>query len=158
MSVHPIRREYPFLASEVALDDFVHRWDAGRLTKPEWTHAAHVGTAAYFAFDLAAEALFERMKAGIIHQNESVGTANTEDNGYHETLTRFWVETIGAFVRSRSFSTRFEAVKNATQLFGEDRDRHRLYYGFDVARDRRARREWIKPDREPPLEEAAARP
>jgi len=144
------RMEYPFLVSEAALDDFVHRWDTGRLTKTEWTHAAHVGTAAYFAFDLEEDALFRRMKSGIIHHNESVGTANTEDNGYHETLTRFWVETIAELLRSGSFSTRFEAVKHSTQLFGQDRDRHRLYYSFDVVKDRRARREWIKPDREPP--------
>jgi hypothetical protein len=158
MSVPRVRREYPFLESEAALHDFVRRWEAGRLTKAEWTHGAHVGTAAYYAFELKAEALFERMKAGIIHHNESVGTPNTEDNGYHETLTRFWTETIGEFVRTRHFSSRFEAVKNATQVFGEDRDRHRLYYSFDVVRDRRARREWIKPDREPPLAETSARP
>jgi hypothetical protein len=149
----PLAPEYPFLASEPALDDFVHRWQAGRLTKAEWTHGAHVGTAAYFAFDLEAEALFSRMKSGIIHHNESVGTANTEDHGYHETLTRFWVETIVEFVRSRSFSTRFEAVKHATKFFGEDRDRQRWYYSFDVVRDRRARREWIKPDRMPAVVE-----
>lgn len=144
------RLEHPFLVSEAALDDFVHRWETGRLTKSEWTHAAHVGTAAYYAFDLETEALFERMKAGIIQHNESVGTANTEDNGYHETLTRFWVETIGELLRGRRFSSRFEAVKHATEIFGEDRNRHRLYYSFDVVKDRRARREWIKPDREPP--------
>jgi hypothetical protein len=153
-----LRLEYPFLASEAALDDFVRRWQAGRLTKAEWTHGAHVGTAAYFAFDLEREALFERMKVGIIHHNDSVGTANTEDHGYHETLTRFWVETIGAFVRDRSFSTRFEAVRHATERFGQDQDRHRLYYRFDVVRDRRARREWIKPDRQPPSADAPARP
>jgi flavin reductase (DIM6/NTAB) family NADH-FMN oxidoreductase RutF len=155
---HCLRLAYPFLECDTALLDFVNRWEAGRLTKSEWTHGAHIGTAAYFAFDLEAEALFQRMKTGIIYHNECVGTANTEDNGYHETLTRFWAGTVGEFVRSRQFSTRFEAVKNATQVFGEDRDRHRLYYGFDVVRDRRARREWIKPDREPPLPKAAATP
>jgi hypothetical protein len=147
-----LRREYPFLVSEAALEDFVHRWETGRLTKAEWTHGAHVGVAAYYAFELEAEGLFKRMKAGIIHHNESVGTANTEDNGYHETLTRFWVGTIGEFVGKGRFSSRFEAAKHATKLFGEDRDRHRLYYGSDVVRDRRARREWIKPDREPPVD------
>jgi hypothetical protein len=155
---HRLRLTYAFLESDAALYDFVKRWEAGRLTKAEWTHGAHVGTAAYFAFELDAEALFERMKTGIIHHNECVGTANTEDNGYHETLTRFWAETVGEFVRSGRFSTRFEAVKSTTQLFGEDRDRHRLYYGFDVVKDCRARREWIKPDREPPLPKAAATP
>ncbi len=148
---HRLRLDYPFLKSEAELAEFVHRWETGRLTKAEWTHGAHVGTAAYHAFELDADALFERMKTRIIHHNECVGTANTEDDGYHETLTRFWAGTVGEFVRNGRFSTRFEAVKNATRLFGEDRDRHRLYYGFDVVRDRRARREWIKPDREPPL-------
>jgi hypothetical protein len=117
-----------------------------------------VGTAAYCAFELQTEALFERMKAGIIHHNESVGTANTEDHGYHETLTRFWTGTIGEFVRTGHFSTRFEAVKGAAKLSSEDRDRHRLYYSFDVVKDRRARREWIKPDRQPPSSGVAPKP
>ena len=151
---HRLRVEYPFLQSEAELEEFVRRWEAGELTKAEWTHGAHVGTAAFHAFQLDPEALFGRMKARIIHHNECVGTANTEDNGYHETLTRFWAGTVGEFVRNGRFSTRFEAVKNATRVFGEDRDRHRLYYGFDVVRDRRARREWIKPDREPAIAEA----
>lgn len=155
---HRLRVEYPFLENEAALHDFVRRWETGRLTKAEWTHGAHVGTAAYHAFDLGEEALFERMKARIIHHNECVGTANTEDNGYHETLTRFWAETVGEFVRNGRYSTRYEAVKNATQLFGEDRDRHRLYYGFDVVRDRQARREWIKPDRQPSVDGKEGRP
>jgi flavin reductase (DIM6/NTAB) family NADH-FMN oxidoreductase RutF len=153
---HRLQLAYPFLESDAALQDFISRWEAGRLTKAEWTHGAHVGTAAYFAFELDTEALFKRMKTGIIHHNECVGTANTEDNGYHETLTRFWAGTVGEFVRSGRFSARFEAVESTTQLFGEDRDRHRLYYSFDVVRDRRARREWIKPDREPASSKAAA--
>lgn len=37
----------------------------------------------------------------------------------------------------------------AVSAFGTDRDRFRLFYSFDVVRDRRARREWVAPDREP---------
>ena len=155
---HRLRVDYPFLESEPALEDFVHRWESGRLTKAEWTHGAHVGTAAYHAFDLDEEALFHHMKAHIIRHNEHVGTANTEDNGYHETLTRFWVTTISEFVKNGKFPSRFEAVKQAAKTFGQDRERHRFYYGFDVVRDRRARREWIKPDREPREQESIPTP
>ena len=104
--------------------------------------------AAYFAFDHAAEATFAIMKTGILHHNTSVGTPNTEDNGYHETLTRFWSSEIGEFVRSGRFPSRLEAVWAAVSTFGEDRSRFRLFYSFDVVRDRRARREWVAPDRE----------
>jgi hypothetical protein len=90
------------------------------------------------------------MKTGILHHNTSVGTANTEDNGYHETLTRFWSSEIGQFVRAGRFGSRLEAVRAAVAAFGAKRDRFRRFYSFDVVRDRRARREWVAPDLIPP--------
>ena len=140
---------FPFLESEAELQRFVETWKAGKLPKAAWTHAAHVGTAAYFAFDHALEATFAIMKAGILHHNTSVGTPNTEDNGYHETLTRFWAAEIGEFVRCGHFASRLEAVRAAVALYGGNRDRYKPFYSFDVVRDRRARREWIAPDRKP---------
>src|SRR5712664_3189012 len=146
------RETFALLESDSDLQRFVDAWKAGRLPKAQWTHAAHVAMAAYFAFDHAADATFAIMKAGILHHNTSVGTPNTEDNGYHETLTRFWAGEIGAFVRCGRFMSRLEAVRAAVAAFGKDRERFRLFYSFDVVRDRRARREWVAPDREPVAE------
>jgi hypothetical protein len=143
------RAAFVLLESESELQRFVEAWKAGKLPKPEWTHAAHVAMAAYFAFDHAADATFAIMKAGILYHNTSVGTPNTEDNGYHETLTRFWAGEIAAFVRTGRFTSRLETVRAAVAAFGGDRDRFRQFYSFDVVRDRRARREWVAPDREP---------
>src|SRR5258708_11667152 len=69
--------------------------------------------AAYFAFDHAADATFAIMKAGILNHNTSVGTPNTEDNGYHETLTRFWASEIGGFVRGGPVMSPVEAGRPA---------------------------------------------
>ena len=137
------------MESEAALDNFFLRWKAGTLPKPSWTHGAHVAVAAYLAFDHTPEQALDLTRAGIIHFNTCVGTPNTEDHGYHETLTRFWSGEIGSVVRAGRFASRMEAVRHAVQLFGEDRDRHRLFYSFDVVKDRRARRQWIAPDRSP---------
>ena len=157
MKEHPIAlgnedsslMRHAFLESEAALEDFFERWTMGRLPKAAWTHAAHVAMAAYLAFEHPPEETFERMKRGILHHNTAVGTPNTESSGYHETLTRFWSATIGDFVRCGRFASRLEAVRGAVELFGNDRNRHRLSYSFDVVSDQRARREWIRPDREP---------
>jgi hypothetical protein len=126
---------FALLESEASLQRFVEAWKSGNLPKSAWTHAAHVAMAAYFAFDHAADATFAIMKAGILHHNTSVGTPNTEDHGYHETLTRFWASEIGEFVRSGRFHSRFEAVRAAVSAFGEDRDRFRQFYSFDVVRE-----------------------
>ena len=146
---HRLHLWYPFLESEAALDDFIERWKLGTLPKSSWTHGAHVAVAAYVAFDHAPEDALNLTRAGILHFNTCVGTPNTEDSGYHETLTRFWSREVGSLVRAGRFASRLDAVRRAIQLFGEDRDRHRLFYSFDVVRDRRARREWVAPDREP---------
>ena len=140
---------YPFLESDAALDDFISRWRAGTLPKSSWTHGAHVAVSAYLAFEHAPEEALDLARAGIVHFNTCVGTPNTEDSGYHETLTRFWSGEIGSVVRAGRFASRMEAVRHAVRLFGEDRDRHRLFYSFDVVTDRRARREWVAPDRAP---------
>ncbi len=136
-----------FLASEDALHEFVRAWELETLPKAAWTHAAHVAVAANYAFDHSAEATFDKMKAGLLRFNTAAGTANTEDSGYHETLTRFWSGLVSEFVRRPEFSSRFEAVRGAVAEFGEDSNLYRRYYSFDVLKDRRARREWIPPDR-----------
>jgi len=149
---HKLHLRYPFLDGEQSLEQFLRSWESGTLPRSSWTHGAHVAVAAYYAFEYSPEMAFQMTKSGILHFNVSVGTANTEDGGYHETLTKFWAGIVGGFVRGRQFPSRLEAVRDAVRQFGEDRDLHRLYYCFDVVRDRRARRQWIQPDREPALD------
>jgi flavin reductase (DIM6/NTAB) family NADH-FMN oxidoreductase RutF len=151
---HRLHLWHPYLESEAALDGFVSRWKLGTLPKPSWTHGAHVAVAAYLAFDHAPEEALNLTRAGIAHFNTCVGTPNTKDSGYHETLTRFWSGQVGNLVREGRFASRLEAVRHAIHVFGEDRDRHRLFYSFDVVRNRRARREWVAPDRSPTNEPA----
>jgi flavin reductase (DIM6/NTAB) family NADH-FMN oxidoreductase RutF len=145
--LHGVHRDYPFIANSQALERFVEEWETGVLPRRCWTHTAHVAIAAYYNFAYPSEEAFQRTKSGIVHYNTCVGTPNTDDSGYHETLTRFWSEVVGDFVRRRQLESQFDAVRYAVDVLGEDRDRHRLYYSFDVVRDRRARREWVPPDR-----------
>lgn len=146
-----VRLEYPFLEGAATLEKFVADWESGILPKTRWTHGAHVAATAFYAFDHTPEGVYERMKKGILHFAGCVGIQNTETSGYHESLTRFWANRLSEFVRRGQFSSRLEAARAAIAEFGEDRDHYRLYYSFDVAHDRRARREWIAPDRQPPV-------
>jgi len=141
-----------FASSEAALSSFLDQWRAGTLPKKEWTHAAHVAVAACHVFDHPADEALRKIRAGIIHYNACVGTANTDHSGYHETLTRFWCGLIADFLRTRAFSSRLEFVRAALNRFGRDSSLFRSYYAFDVVKDVRARREWIAPDLQPQAE------
>jgi hypothetical protein len=72
------------------------------------------------------------MRDGIRRFNDAVGTPNTDDSGYHDTLTWFWVSLIARVVAG--CTDEWAAAQQAVTLLGEDRDLHYLYYSFDVVR------------------------
>lgn len=41
------------------------------------------------------------MRSGIVSYNLAVGTENTGDSGYHETLTIFWLTVLNLFLKSQ---------------------------------------------------------
>ncbi len=140
---------YPFLASETSLREFVRQWELHALPKAEWTHAAHVAVCAFYAATFGPAKALRRMREGIPLYNVAVGGQNTEDSGYHETLTCLWAKIVGDFVAARQFASPFAAVEATVLRYGQERKLHEMFYTFDVVADRRARREWVPPDKLP---------
>lgn len=141
-----------FLDSETKLTAFLAEFEAGTLPKAAWTHAAHVAAAACYTWERSPLEALPELRRRIRSFNEAVGGQNTDEAGYHETLTRFWAEVVGSFVAARRGGTRLEATRAAVQRFGAASDLPKRYYDHDVVRDRMARREWVPPSR--PIEEA----
>ncbi len=142
---------HTFLQTPAALDAFVADWRAHRLRREDWTHGAHVGVCAYFAFDHDEAATLAIMRPGIRTFNESIGGQNTATSGYHETITRLWVMAIAAHLRERPAASRFEAACSATARFDSPGELLRECYSYDVVADTRARAEWVPPDRAVPF-------
>ena len=149
MHPEPAHHKYAFLESGAALDRFLESWEQGTLPRSEWTHAAHVAVAACYTWHREEEEAFARMKSGILRYNTAAGVANTEDSGYHETLTRLWIGLVKRLVDAAAPASRLEAARAAVRSYGDDRRRYERYYTFDVVKDRRARREWVEPDLSP---------
>jgi hypothetical protein len=137
----------PFLASDSSLRDFVALWEARRLPKAEWTHAAHVAVCAFYAAEFGPLDALRRMREGIPIYNVAVGGQNTQESGYHETLTCLLAKIVGDFIAAGEFTTPYAAVCAAVQRFGQQRKLHEEFYTYDVVADRRARREWVPPDK-----------
>jgi hypothetical protein len=138
---------YAFAETPETMATFVDAWHAGRVTRAEWTHGAHVAVCAWYAAGRDPEATFVIMKAGILDFARAWGIVHTPTSGYHETLTRFWTLVIVAHVQACGATSRWDAVRAALARFGEDRDLPRRCYSFDVVGNVRARAEWVPPDR-----------
>jgi len=138
---------YDFLSDTQALAEFIGQFEQGTLPKPIWTHAAHLAVGTWYLMTSPEETAVEQVRTGIRHYNECVGTANTPDSGYHETLTLFWLRTIGEFLRYQQGWDKLEAVRRVVAEFGGQRDLFKKYYSFDVVASLAARASWIAPDR-----------
>lgn len=142
----PLIPEPSFLASEAAFADFIAAFERGDWPKSMWTHAAHLAVATWYLLLLPEAEATERVRQGIRSYNEAVGTRNTEDSGYHETLTLFWLGIIAARLSWPEVPRNpLDAARWIVAEFGSRRDLFRDYYSFDVVNSREARAKWVPP-------------
>ena len=117
------------------------------LPKAEWTHEAHLRVGLWHVLQLGPDEALTQLRRRISQYNESVGTANTETSGYHETITRFYVEVIAQFVSSVDATRPVDDLADA--FIGRFGDRKLVLRFFDEDRlmTALARNTWIEPDR-----------
>lgn len=60
----------------------------------QWTHNAHLTVALWHVREYGALASVCLLRSSIITYNTAVGTPNSTERGYHETLTIFWIALI----------------------------------------------------------------
>jgi hypothetical protein len=139
---------YDFLEGEQAFAEFLDGFERGTLPKAAFTHAAHLAMATWYLVTFPEGTAIDRVRTGIRHYNVCVGGANTEDSGYHETLTVFWIKTIERFLEEiGAAGGKLDQVRRVVEEFGGRRDLFKRYYGFDVVASREARARWVPPDR-----------
>jgi hypothetical protein len=119
------------------------------LPKARWTHAAHFAAAVWLIScrpDLAAE---RDMPGFIRAYNEATGVANTDTEGYHETITQASLRAARSFLRQDPKRSLF-ATCNALMESPLGKSNWLLAYWtrsrlFSVE----ARRSWVEPDLQP---------
>lgn len=124
----------------------VHAWVAGTLPKAEWTHEAHLRVGLWHVATLGPVVALSQLRQGITRYNESVGTANTDSSGYHETLTSFYVDLIARFLDQSDRTQSLDALASALVDRYGDRDLALRVYSRDRLFSTAARRGWLPPD------------
>lgn len=120
------------------------------LPKSEWTHAGHFAAALWL---LRHEShLLERGGIGAIIRayNDATGTANTDNSGYHETITTASMRAATAFLVSHGERAPLHLIANDL-LASACGDPNWLldYWSRRALFSTAARREWLEPDVSP---------
>jgi hypothetical protein len=111
------------------------------LPKPQWTHAAHLAAGLAWVRRLGLEAAVPHARACIRRYNESTGVANTDDHGYHETITRFFLTLLAG--HAAAGSTMSDVLADPDLSVAAPLRHWQRETLFSV----RARRGWVPPDK-----------
>ncbi len=122
------------------------------MVKKRWTHQAHLVVGYWYLSRLPVHDAICYLRSGIITLNESMGGVNSPAEGYHETLTLFWVKVIAYFhthkqpSRPNSFFSNCQSflespLANVTLPF--------QFYSRDHLFSTKARAVWVDPDIKP---------
>jgi ribosomal protein S18 acetylase RimI-like enzyme len=143
----------PIRLSESELDELVAAFDQQRLPKTAWTQAAHLRVGCCCVLARGETAAVDQLRRGIRMLNESHGVRNSDSNGFHETLTRFWAallaRTLQEYAVLQPCRSRADAVQAAVELYYDRACIVDDFWTFDVIRSTQCRHEWHPPDAAP---------
>ena len=135
------------LAPEADAVSLVRAFEDGTLPKPRWTHTAHLTVGLWYVLTLGTADAMRTLRSNIRRYNSVVGTPNSDSEGYHETITRLYVDAIADLVaaagETRDFSTLLDALLRSPVAA---RDYPLRFYSRERLFSAEARRAWVDPD------------
>jgi len=137
------------LLTSKAIASLVRRFSGQSLAREEWTHAAHLVVGTTYVTRYGVSEALTRLRAGIRRLNGAHGTPNTDQRGYHETITRAYLELIAQVLAGCGAVTPVERVHAVVSSPLSRPDVLFAFYTKDALLSSRARLEWVEPDLEP---------
>ena len=134
------------LSTEHEISVFIRDFEGCTLPKTQWTHHAHLAVAFWYLtrhpYDDALNEVRQRIRA----YNEAVGTPNTDNGGYHETLTRLFLQGVRKHLALRRGDALPVALDKLLQSPLGDKEWPLRFYSRERLFSVEARRHWIEPE------------
>jgi hypothetical protein len=127
--------------------ELVQQFENGVLPKEKWTHEAHFVMALWYCCRQPLPQAIESIKEGIKKYNISIGGENTDQSGYHETITVFYIRLIINYVLQTGAGKQFESkLDGLWQQEFLKKDFPFTYYTRELLMSKEARKNWLGPD------------
>jgi hypothetical protein len=138
------------LLPEVDVEDLAARFAVPSLRAAEWTHVAHLAVGAWHVHRYGAPEALRRVRDGIRRLNVSIGGANTETSGYHESITAAYITLLAAFLDSCPPGLSLaECLARLWNTPLAERDILLRFYSRERLFSMEARARWVDPDLAP---------
>jgi hypothetical protein len=131
-------------ANEHEIEEVVRKFERCEFALEEFTHARHLTVACWYLCTLHSDEALGRMREGLQRF-----IAHHQKQGYHETITRFWMELLQSYLGQCPAATTLTCkVNGAIERFPK-KDILFSYYTRERALSDVARATWVAPDLRP---------
>jgi hypothetical protein len=132
----------PIYRTEAEIEDVVRRFENCSYAPEEFMHARHLTVAAVYCARFEEVVARERMRAGL-----RKFIAHHGKNGYHVTITEFWLWIVGKTVRAAR-SNDADLVTLVNQAVGRYNDKNMIYgyYSRELLDSPEAKAALLEPD------------
>ena len=103
----------------------------------------------WYVWHLGLDEALPVVRSRIRAYNEAVGTPNTDEGGYHETLTRFYLTRIAQLLRLHPAESLAQIQSRVPRSTCFGRAAPLRHYSRERLFSVQARRQWLEPDRAP---------
>lgn len=139
-----------YFPDDDCIDSLAHGVIGASCPKSQWTHAAHFAVALWMILHRPPGAAEADMPAIIRRYNEATGVANSEHDGYHETITQASIAAARAFLDRQPQTLPLHELLDALMDTPLGDSRWLLsYWSKDRLFSPQARRRWVEPDLRP---------
>ena len=136
-----------FFSSDADIEHVGERFLTRTLAKEEWTHEAHLATTLWLLLRRPDIDVDKQLPDLIRGYNESVGGVNDDRQGYHETITRVFLDGVRLFLsEAKSEEPLHELVNELLLSPMGRRDWPLRFYSQNRLLSAEARRNFIAPD------------
>jgi hypothetical protein len=125
----------------------VHGFKSRSLPLSQWTHEAHILVAlCYLQETPSLSETHARLGEDIRAYNLSVGTANSDTSGYHDTLTLFWLNVVYPFVTRDAGREAAAIYARMKETLLTQRTLPLAFYSRARLFSTAARHQWVEPN------------
>lgn len=136
------------MAKHFADEAFLRAFETQAIPRAKWTHHAHLKVAYLYLTRLPFETALQRVRDGVRAHNAAKGIVDTPTGGYHETITRAWLQVIHAALREFGPAFSADAFLDEQSRLGQ-KDHLLLFYSPARLRSAEAKANFIEPDLAP---------
>jgi len=137
----------PFHTSE-EVKRLVSAFETCTLPREEWNHRAHLTVGLWYLSKHEKAQATNLIRESIQKYNHACGIIQTNDSGYHETITLFYVWLVSKYLGSVSKSSIVEIMNGLLNTYGDKRFPLE-YYSKERLMSWEARTSWVEPDLKP---------